>query len=111
MGSGAAGFSYIQTNQIFFLITDPILQGRDPLRDAVELASTLLNLCKSDSTSIALAEADEHLGWGPRRLNPAADYLALQNRVQAVAKMGSKPYTYTSAFVNHRTRRFVQSPF
>lgn len=104
-GSGPAGFSHLEPTLLLFLHTDPILRGWDPRQDAVALAAAMVNLAKDGG--IALADVDQHLGWGPRRLNPAADYLRLHRYVQALESMGSLPYTYSYAFVNHRTRRFA----
>jgi hypothetical protein len=56
-----------------------------------------------------LAEADRALGWGPRRLNPAAEYLSLNGIVRPVQEMGSAPYAFSSAALSHRTRRFANS--
>jgi hypothetical protein len=105
-GSGPAGFSYLKPRPQLFFRTDAALRGWNTKKDAVELAAAMLN---SGRDSVALADMDRHLGWGPRRINPAADYLCVNGYVRESRTMGSAPYTYSDAFVTHRTRRFVES--
>jgi len=71
-GSGPAGFSQLQPRPALFRLTDPPLRGWDPSEDAVILAAAMVN---QGSDGVSLADVDARLGWGPRRLNPAADYL------------------------------------
>lgn len=106
-GSGAAGFSNVLPRPLLFFRTDPVLQGWDPTKDAVELAAAMVNIASADQVS--LADVAKHLGWPPRRVNPAADYLRLHRCVQASSEMGSAPYTYGHAFITHRTRRLAES--
>jgi hypothetical protein len=106
-GSGPAGFSYLQPRAELFFRTDPALHGWDPAQDAVALAAAMVNLARHDG--VTLADVDKHLGWGPRRLNPAAEYLASYNYVNASRSMGSAPYSYNHALLSHRTRRFAQA--
>jgi hypothetical protein len=105
-GSGVAAFSYLRPLPALFWLTDPVCRGWNPRRDAIELAAAMLNLSRSGGVS--LAEVDQHLGWGPRRLNPAADYLEVQGLVSASSSTGSRPYTYAHAIVGFRTQSFVQ---
>lgn len=104
-GSGPAGFSQVAPTPELFIKTDPFLRGWDPERDAVELAAAMVNRARDGVA--ALADVDKHLGWGPRRLNPAADFLRVYGMVRASDEAGSSPYTYSYAFVDHRTRRFA----
>ena len=107
-GSGPARFSCIRPKPKLFERTDCRLRGWSTRNDAVELAAAMLNKAKSDG-GVSLADVDQHLGWGPRRLNPAADYLADNGHVKPARSMGSKPYTYGYAFVGFGTQRFVDS--
>lgn len=66
----------------------------------------MLNIAQSNCAS--LAEVDKHLGWGPRRLNPAVEYLKEHGLIHASPTMGCAPYAYPNAIVGHRTRRFAQ---
>jgi hypothetical protein len=108
-GSGPAGFSSLQPLPELFFRTDPVLQGWDPEADAVALAAAMINVARSDCVN--LDEVDKHLAWGPRRLNPAADYLAAHGYVNPSRSVGSAPYTYANALLSHRTRRLAQTAF
>jgi hypothetical protein len=105
-GSGPAGFSDIQPRPQLFFRTDLALRGWDTKKDALALAAAMLN---SGGDQAGLADMDRHLGWGPRRINPAADYLSAHGYVERSKSFGSLPYTYIHAFLTHRTRRFVES--
>ena len=105
-GCGPAGFSEISPTASLFLATDQALQSWEPSTDAVALAAVLIN-CGDDFAE--LAEADRILGWGPRRLNPAAAYLSRNGIVRPLQEMGSAPYAFSAAAVSHRTRRFAGS--
>jgi hypothetical protein len=106
-GSGPAGFSSLQPLPKLFFKTDPFLRGWDPEEDAVALAAAMINVARSDC--VQLDEVDKHLGWGPRRINPAADYLAAYGYVNPSRSAGSAPYAYANALLSHRTRRFAQA--
>ncbi len=105
-GSGDAGFSNLMPKPLLFFRTDPVLQRWDPQRDAIELAAAMINTAREGQVS--LADLAKHLGWPPRRLNPAADFLRLYGYVQSSSEFGSQPYTYSCAFVNHRTKRLAE---
>lgn len=105
-GSGEAGFSHLRPEPPLFFDTDSPLRGWDPRKDAVELAAAMVNTARGGQVS--LANLAEHLGWPPRRLNPAADFLSLHGYVQASEECGSAPYTYGYAFLTHRTRRLAE---
>lgn len=104
IGMGDAGFGRISPQPFLFFITDPYLKGWDPEADAKTMAATIANMGKE---SISLAEVDKILLWGPRRLNPAADFLAIHNYVQPWKSLGSLPYTYGGLFVTPKTQRFA----
>ena len=88
--------------------TDPELRGWNPAEDAVSLAGAMVNAAAKTGYA-NLSDVDALLGWGPRRLNPAAEYLALHGYIRPLNTMGSKPYVFSSAAVDHRTRRFAES--
>jgi hypothetical protein len=105
-GSGPARFSAIQPKPQLFFRTDLALCGWDTKKDALALAAAMVN---SGGDQAALADMDRQLGWGPRRINPAADYLSAYGYVERSKSFGSLPYTFSHAFLTHRTRRFVES--
>jgi len=105
-GSGVAGFSSLSPLPTLFIRTDPVLRGWDPERDALELAAAMVKLAPDGVAT--LLNIDQYLGWGPRRINPAADYLALYGYIKPSAEAGSAPYTFAHALIDHRTRRFAE---
>jgi len=105
-GCGEAGFSELAPSKAFFIATDSALQNWNPEEDAVTLAAAMVN---GGEQSGGLADLDRTLGWGARRLNPAANYLALNGIIRPFHEMGSHPYTFSSAAITHRTRRFAES--
>jgi hypothetical protein len=108
MGCGPAGFSALQPQPALFFETDPELKGWDPAADAVVLAAAMLNIAGTNGYA-QLAQVDAQLGWGPRRLNPAAEYLESHGYIRAPRTHGSKPYVFSSVHVDFKTRRFVES--
>ncbi len=105
LGQGVAGFSALRPNAYLFIVTDPILQRWNPEQDARALAATMINI---GDGHVSLAQVDQMLNWGPRRLNPAAEYLASNSLVRPAHSRGSLPYVYSSAAVTNRTRRFAE---
>lgn len=103
-GMGKAGFSAIWPAPILFFETDPVLKGWDAQTDANILAATLV---AAGMDGVYLSEVDKTLAWGPRRLNPAASFLALNGYVKPSNTMSALPYVYTRLFVTPRTRRFA----
>ena len=101
---GKAGFSAIWPAPILFFETDPVLKGWDAQTDANILAATLV---AAGMDGVYLSEVDKTLAWGPRRLNPAASFLALNGYVKPSNTMSALPYVYTRLFVTPRTRRFA----
>lgn len=105
-GTGKAGFAEIAPKPKLFLETDLTLKGWNPREDAKTLAATLAKL-GSDSQA-ALATLDQTLGWGPRRLNPAAQFLTANGYAEPIEVMGTHPYAYAALVVTARTRRLAQ---
>ena len=105
MGCGPAGFIFLSPTPNLFIATDPLLREWNPAQDALVLAAAMVN---ASEDCVSLAELDQALGWGPRRLNPAADYLVMKTIVRPLEAMGSAPYSYLEALIDHRTRRFAE---
>jgi len=104
LGMGKVGFSRVSPTEQLFFDTDLSLKGWKTENDARVLAATAVNTQKE---SVSLAELDQLLSWGPRRLNPAAAYLAVFQYVQAAATLSSHPYAYHWFFITPKTRRFA----
>ena len=104
LGSGPPGFTQICPRPQLFFRTDRALRGWITEADAKAVA---VELVKAGTESVSLEDLDRQLGWGPRRLNPAADYLRLNGVVRNTA--GARPayYSYAIAIVTPRTREFA----
>lgn len=105
-GCGEAGFSSLAATSALFIATDDALKGWNTERDARALAATLVNMGEDYAS---LSGADETLQWGPRRINPAAAYLAMFDHVRPLREMGSHPYLFGAVGVTFRTQRFADS--
>jgi len=64
----------------FFLKFDPIFGNNDPEADARLVAAHLVNTQSGSGSAHDLAA---QLGWEPRRLNPALEYLAMKNLIKS----------------------------
>ena len=105
MGMGAAGFSSISPDRRLFLATDFVLRGWNPEADARELAKKIA--VKGDFQAAGSAELCEALGWSPRRLNPAADFLVYGDFAKSTGQVHGVPYVHNTLFCTPRTRRFA----
>lgn len=105
IGMGKAGFYRISPTSYLFFETDVDIRGRNTETDARTLAAAAVNTGKD---VVSLSEIDKALSWGPRRINPAADYLALHGYVNP-SKASGHPYSYPHFIVTPRTKRFANS--
>jgi len=108
MGDGPARFGTLQPRVQLFVETDEVLRGWNPVEDAATLAAAMINDAAGGSHA-SIPRVAQGLGWPPRRLNPAADYLAERGYIRALRTMGSAPYVFTNAAVDFKTRRFAES--
>lgn len=92
-------------NQLFWE-TDQVLKGWNPLEDARNLSSLLVN-SKQDGANIP--SLDAQLGWGPRRINPATTYLVDHELVMASKAIGTHPYACAWIKPTTKTRRFLHN--
>jgi hypothetical protein len=54
------------------------------------------------------AETDRLLGWGPRCINPAAQYHLNENsQANCLGLNGSHPYAFSHILVTPKTKRFT----
>jgi hypothetical protein len=105
-GMGVAGFSDLDAAPPLFIALDPLLCGWDPAEDGCTLAAAIVNARRR---TVPLRAMDEILKWGPRRLNPAAEWLALMGYVRALRAGGCAPYTYMDASPELKIHRLVTS--
>jgi hypothetical protein len=85
--------------------TDALFAESDPALDAQGLARFLVG---GTDDQVLMVDIAAGLGWTPRRLNPAASYLANADVVMAQSAMGSAPYYYRYLQRTVTTRRFVR---
>ena len=104
VGQGSIGFYRISPTTRFFIKTDPHLKGWHPNHDARELSATIL---KQSKEGLSMVEADRVLGWGPRRINPAAHYLHENDHAMCLESLGVHPYAFSHILVTPKTKRFV----
>ena len=105
IGMGAIGFYRISPTAELFFETDPDLRGWDPEQDSKALAAALVNTGKE---AVGLEEVDSQLGWGPRRMNPAAQYLVTNDIAEGRKFFDGSPYCYSWVQVTPRTKRHSQ---
>lgn len=95
----------VYPRSLLFWETDPALRQWVPANDAQILASEMVN---GHGDGANLAELDMKFMWGPRRINPAATFLAAHDFAQAVKVMGAHPYAYAWLRVTAKTRRLLR---
>jgi DNA-binding transcriptional ArsR family regulator len=104
-GQGNIGFYRISPTARFFIKTDLHLRGWHPNHDARELTATIL---KQSKEGLSMVEADRVLGWGSRRINPAAYYLHENGRATCLGSLGTHPYAFSHILVTPKTKRFAE---
>jgi hypothetical protein len=92
---GSIGFARISPTARFFIETDPR-----------SLAAAILT---KSNEGLSMAEADQLLGWGPRRINPAAQYLHENGQANCLGSPNSDPYAFVHILVTPKTRRYASS--
>jgi TIR domain len=102
---GRDNLGRISPEALLFFHIDPQLKGWNPEVDAHALAAFLVNL--GQDTAL-LRGADQSLGWGPRRINPAASFLVSQDLAKGHEGLaGENPYVFYYLEVTPRTKRFA----
>jgi hypothetical protein len=104
LGMGNVGFGRISPTALLFFNLDPHVKGWNSEADARTLAAVLVN---RGNDIVPLKDADQMLGWGPRRFNPAAQLLHLHNLASGHAILGCAPYAFQYLQVTPRTKRFA----
>lgn len=93
------------TNRLFWE-TDPLFTESDPTIDAQALARWMVN---QQEDAADMRRVGEELGWTPRRLNPAATYLAETGHAQDRQALGTAPFFMFQIVRTTATKRFVRS--
>jgi hypothetical protein len=106
LNQGNLGFGRISPTARFFIRTDAYFKGWHPNQDARVLATTIFN---KSTNGLPTAEADAMLGWGPRRINPAAYYLSETGQAKCLTSLNSDPYAFSHILVTPKTKRFISS--
>jgi hypothetical protein len=104
IGCGQLHFSYIGPEARLFSELDQHFMAWDPAKDALRLAAELVNGAEGRSIP-AMAET---LGWAPRRMNPAANWLIARDLVDSSQACGTHPWTTHWIGKSPKTRRFVR---
>jgi len=107
--SGPGRFARLRPTGLLFIETDPVLRSWRPADDAHQIACELVNKADAGGDVVTLADIDQRLGWGPRRFNPAADYLKVNGHVNALDARSARPYSYMWAGITPATRQFAAS--
>ena len=102
MGAQPYGFISIIPKERIFVEFDSLMKQWDPAKDAVSVAALIINNNEQN-----VGQFEKLLGWEPRRLNSAINYLIERNLVNSVNVMGY-PYTTCSVFGTPKTRRFLK---
>jgi hypothetical protein len=102
---GKRTFVAIKPTPALFWSLDPHLKHWDPRQDARDLAKLALD---SGRTVVSLQKLDATLGWGARRINPAAAYLVSERHVHPSREI-THPYAYSFLQLHAGTRNFAAS--
>lgn len=96
-------FLYISPTNETFVEFDSVFMNWNPEKDAIHVAIDLINNKDENVENIG-----NRLGWPPRRLNPAVNYLINNKIVETSRVLGVHPYTTLCIYGDHNTRRFVK---
>lgn len=104
MGCGALGFAFVTSEAALFSELDKHFMAWNPEEDAIRLAAELVN--EGDDRTVP--NIAEKLGWQPRRMNPAVNYLILRDLVDSSEACGTHPWCTHWISKTPRTRRFLR---
>ena len=104
LGAGQIGFVGLMPTPGLFVALDGALMSWNPVADAREVAAQIVN---SEGKAMVVPLLDRQVGWGPRRMNPAIEYLVSEGVIDH-SNSGDPDYQYYSLSANVRTRRFLQ---
>ncbi len=104
MGCGALGFSRVVPEAALFSDLDQHFMDWNPEDDALRLAAELVN----GGDGRGVPQIAEKLGWPPRRINPAVNYLIARDLIDSSEVCGTHPWCTHWIRKTPKTRRFVR---
>lgn len=104
LGAAELGFVSIAPSASLFSELDHHFMQWRPAEDALRVAAELVNGAEGQSVQ----QIAESLGWQPRRMNPALNWLIARDLVQASEACGTHPWTTHWIGKTPKTRRFVR---
>lgn len=104
IGCGVLGFARVVPEAALFSELDQHFMDWNPEADALRLAAELVN-GGDDRGILQLAET---LGWPPRRMNPAVNYLIARDLIDSSEVCGTHPWCTHWVRKTPKTRRFVR---
>lgn len=104
LGCGALGFARVTAEAALFSELDQHFMDWNPADDAVRLAAELVN----GGDDRGVPQIAEALGWLPRRMNPAVNYLIARDLVDSSEVCGTHPWCTHWIRKTPKTRRFLR---
>ena len=104
LGCGPLGFAYVHPKSPMFWTLDEFYKPWNPRQDALRIAAELVNGTDNDS----IPKMAEKLGWPPRRMNPAVNFLVDHGYVRGSQESGTHPWTTYWVQKIPETRRFLR---
>jgi len=104
IGAGARPFICVSPERGFFSAFDGFFGVNNPASDARSVAVHMINNGLEATSTAVLAKT---LGWTPRRMNPALEYLSLNNLIQTSAGI-DQDWSPSSFRTIPATRRFAR---
>lgn len=104
MGCGTLGFSSVTSEAALFSELDKFFMDWDPEADALRIAAELVN--GGDDSGVP--QIAEKLGWAPRRMNPAVNYLIERDLIDSSETLGTHPWCTHWISKTNKTRRLVR---
>jgi len=104
LGCGPLGFSSVISEAALFVALDKFYKSWNPEVDALHIAAELVN----GNDEGRISQMAEKLGWLPRRMNPAVNFLLERDLVSGSEEMGSYPWCQHWISKTSKTRRFVR---
>lgn len=106
LGMGPLGFIRVVPQAALFSELDEYFTDRNPSKDALRVATRLLN---ADTDGLNVSELATRFEWVPRRMNPAVSFLIDRRLVDFSKAMGTHPWCTSWIRRTAATRRWVRS--
>jgi len=105
-GMVRVSLDHVLVEDELFVVFDKHWMSWDPAKDALTLATDLIN---SEEFPRGLKDIAQRYEWEPRRLNPAVAYLSNRKIIRDVRAIGGSPWLCPFVHLTTDTRRFVKS--